>query len=95
LEGLMAANVEMEWIDEGFKEILNCDKLSNVCFNTAKEIASTANAETKGTPYKAERWHSNMKGGRTAALVTGNLYGDRKEAKDKTLSRAVSTCRKS
>lgn len=91
----MAADVKVEYINEGFKEIINSDELGNVCFNAARKIASTANRKHKKV-YSAQRWHSNMKGGRVAALVsdTGSKgEGDRLEATEKTLSKAVSQCR--
>ena len=81
------ANVQFEWIDDGFHEILNCDELRDVCLQAAKDIASRA-----GENFEAERWYSNMKGGRVAAIVTANDAGDFEEATEKKLSRAVSTC---
>lgn len=92
-------SITWEWNNEGFHEILNCDELADLCYETAEEIAAKGNAEAKGdspfttNPYKAHRWHSNMKGGRVAAVVKGSTYGNRLEAKRKSLSKAVSACR--
>lgn len=90
----MAGSIQWEWFDEGFHEILNCAELDKVCYETAEKIAHTANSHYE-TVYVAEHWHSNMKGGRVAAIVgdAGSGVGDELEAQDKALSRAVSACR--
>lgn len=85
----MATKVEFEWIDEGFIEILNCQELGDVCEDAAKKIANEA-----GKHYAAERWHSNMKGGRIAArAVCADESGQWAEAKNRTLSKAAMRCR--
>ena len=85
----MAAKIKLEWDDAGFKEILNCAELGDVCEDAAKRIASVA-----GRNYTAERWHSNMKGGRIAArTVCANEQGKIDEAKDRKLSKAAMACR--
>lgn len=79
---------KIHWENPGFKEILNCDALGDVCEDAATEIARKA-----GKNYKAERWHSNMKGGRIAArAVCANDAGKYEEASKRTLSKAAMSC---
>lgn len=80
---------KIHWENPGFKEILNCEPLGVVCDQAAAKIAHAA-----GKNYKSQRWHSNMKGGRVAAIVIpSNHQGYVDEAKNKKLSKAVSRCR--
>jgi len=81
--------IEFEWFDEGFKEILNCEELGDVCEDTAKEIARRASMPS----FTYERWHSNMKGGRIAARVmNADEHGLYLERKYRRLSKAVTSC---
>ena len=86
------AHVEIEFIDEGFIEILNQPALEAVCVKAAKEIAQHA-----GGTFEGQRWYSHaigrMRGGRVAGIVSGSPSDDRREAQDRVLSRAVSECR--
>lgn len=85
---MSGSKCKIHWENEGFKEILNCQPLGDVCEDAAKKIARTA-----GENYSAERWHSNMKGGRIAArAVCLNEQGKIDEAKDRTLSKAAMRC---
>lgn len=78
----------IHWENPGFKELLNCEELGDVCEEAAKQIARTA-----GKNYTAERWHSNMKGGRIAArAVCANEQGKIDEARNRTLSKAAMSC---
>lgn len=87
------AQVKMEFIDEGFIEILNTQELDNVCFEAAWQIAY----HNGKSHWTADHWYSHaigkMKGGRVAAIVSGDKAGDLAEAETKALSRAVSACR--
>lgn len=79
----------IKWDNDGFVELLNCDALGDVCYDAAQNIASKA-----GKNYTAERWHSNMKGGRTAArTVCANEEGKEDEARNRKLSKAAMSCR--
>lgn len=86
---------KIHWDNDGFKEILNCDALGQVCYDAAERIAITAGRHHEPF-WGAYHWHSNMKGGRAAAVVVDDSeghWGDELEASEKALSRAVSECR--
>lgn len=80
--------IKFEWDNDGFKEILNCEPLGDVCDDAAAKIAAKA-----GKNYTHERWHSNMKGGRIAArAICANEQGKIDEARKRTLSKAAMRC---
>lgn len=90
----MASKITWEWNDDGFKEILNCKELGDVCLNAAKKISGVADVNSKYGEYGYERWYSNMNGGRIAARVTcQNEYAKVDEATNRTLSKAAMSCR--
>lgn len=76
--------VEFEWNDACFHSILNSMELQALCHKEATEIARRA-----GVGFHAKPWHSNMKGGRTAALVVPDVKGMAREANGKVLTKAV------
>ena len=81
-------SIKFQWDNDGFKEILNCDAVGDVCEDAAAKIAAKA-----GPNYTYERWHSNMKGGRIAARAKClNEQGQKDEARKRKLSKAAMSC---
>lgn len=71
------SKVKIKWNNQGFKEILQSEELEEVCVDAAEKIARNAEAmagayqkKGKDAPeFVALKWHSNMKGGRVAAVA--------------------------
>lgn len=91
---MAVSKITWEWEDAGFKEILNCKELGDVCLAAAKKISAEADVRSKYGEYGYERWHSNMNGGRIAArAICLNEYAKVDEAQNRTLSKAAMSCR--
>ena len=95
------SKVKIEWIDKGFKEILNSKELESVCISAAEAIAKKANglaAPYNDSKEEAEfislKWHSNMKGGRVAAIAaTHNYQAKEVQAENHILEKATQSTR--
>jgi hypothetical protein len=60
-------NLKFVFNDKGFKKILNCKDLDKFCFEIAEHVAEKA-SEMTAWDFEAHHWHSNMNGGRVAAI---------------------------
>lgn len=83
--------IELEFIDKGFQQILSSSEVHSVVMGAANTIAARAGEGFEAGSYKT----SGLRYDRPAAYVRADTYEARKaEAEDKSLSRAVASCRR-
>ena len=84
--------IKLEFISEGFKEILESDGVKTAVENAANEIAKRADnyVDSDSDGFRAHTWMSNIGGGRWAGSVwTTDYKSMAAEAENKALSKAV------
>lgn len=86
------SKVKIQWVNQGFKDILNSEDLAEICDDAAEKIAHRA-----GEHFEAKRWYSHGIGkgkpGRVASIVRNkDKEGAEEEATNKTLTKAVNSC---
>jgi len=75
----------MEFISDGFKQILESQEVADVCETVGNEIAERA-----GDGFEYFAAHLNYGGGRTGGFVDATTYAAMmSEAVDKSLTKAV------
>lgn len=87
----MAGKARIEFESDGFYQILNSQKVADLCQEQARRIAQRA-----GDGFEAEptSWKAGFGGGRVASTVFAATYDARlAESDDKVLSKAVESCR--
>jgi hypothetical protein len=91
LERMMASKARIEFVSDGFYQILNSQKIADLCKTQANRIASKA---WDGFEAEPSTWHAGMGGGRVAATAyAGTLEAREAEANEKSLTKAVESCR--
>lgn len=81
----MATKVKMEFISDGFRQILESQGVADVCEQAGQSIAAKA-----GDGFEYFPAHLNYGGGRTGGFVNATTYEAMlSEAIDKSLTRAV------
>lgn len=88
----MAKQIKLEFIGEGFRQILTGDGVQSVVQSAADRICVQANANLTGESegFSAHVWSGNYGGGRWIGSVsTTDMESRRAEAEDKALSKAV------
>lgn len=88
----MAIQIRIEFISEGFKEILNSEGVRAAVLAEAEKIAAKANANMheESAGFEAHAWQGNYGGGRWIASASTTDYASMKaESEDKALTRAV------
>ena len=87
------AQIEIEFISDGFAEILRSDGVKKVIESKAQEIQQRANSNVAGEHtdgYKVTTMHSNGKDNRWVSFVQAADYvAAEKEAEYKALTKAV------
>ena len=86
------AQIEIEFISEGFKEILNSDGVRAAVENAANDIKNKADANISGESegFSAHAWKGGYGGGRwVASVTTTDLASMQAEAENKALTKAV------
>ncbi len=87
------SQMEIEFISDGFKEILNSDGTKQLVDSLAQEIQMRANSNVAGEHtdgYKVTTMHSNKGDGRWVSFVQAADYiAAEKEAEYKALTKAV------
>ena len=88
----MATQIKIEFISDGFKQILNSPGVQAAVLAEAEKIAAKANANITGesSGFEAHAWQGNYGGGRWIASASTTDYASmRAESEDKALTRAV------
>lgn len=83
------ANVRIEWVNQGFVDILQSEGVHELVLSQAKAIASRASANI---PEDSEGYHAAAKKNNTrwvAGVITTDAVSVRAESENKALSRAV------
>ena len=84
----MAKKVKIEFISDGFRQILSCSDTAQVVDDSAHEIASNASAH--GGEWMVDGFQGGFGGGRYIGIVAADDYEAMyAEAVDKALSTAV------
>lgn len=93
----MAKQIRLEFISEGFKEILTGAGVQNLVSEATQKIQAQANANAAGELYEeskgfsAKTWLGGFGGGRWVGSVSTTDHSTMvAEAENKALSRAVS-----
>lgn len=86
----MAGQMEIEFISEGFKEILNSDGVRALVESEAEKIAAKANSSIDGDGFVTKVWKGGYGGGRwVASVMTSDRESVIAESEDKVLTKAV------
>lgn len=93
----MASQIRLEFISDGFKEILTGASVQSVINEATQKIQAQANANASGEldddseGFSARTWLGNYGGGRWVGSVSTTDHSTMvAEAENKALSRAVS-----
>ena len=84
--------VKIEFISDGFKQILESEGVESVVRGAAENIRARANANIQepSEGYTVSTWHGGYGGGRWVGSVTGaDKAANKAEAKYKALSSGV------
>lgn len=79
---------KIEWVNQGFRDILNSPEVEQLVLNKAQEIADRANSQVTGS--EGFRAHAVKAGTRYIAFAgTTDTASEQAESENKVLSRAV------
>lgn len=87
----MAVKYRIEWVDEGFQQVISSPEVYRVVEDAGCRIADAA-----GDGFEVKDWHTRgLRYDRPGVLVVSDTYEAMlAEATEKALSRAVSSCRR-